>query len=155
MLTFSKMFHGDFKRQIMKQPWTKKQKFRFWTKRRAKNNKNNEKPSLDLALRAAKKKTVVHKNYLNRNSFCSYRAHNYYKWIAFTELQFHWMALHQGCNVQFANWSFLEMPIKMYFAATVQVLHIDSGQSISFVWEALQFPCSHNSRDFFVLLRQA
>ena len=56
MLTFSKMFHGDFKRQIMKQPWTKKQKFRFWTKRPAKNNDNtNETPSLDLALRAGKK----------------------------------------------------------------------------------------------------
>ena len=53
MLKFSKMFRGDFKRQIMKQPWTKKQKFRFWTKRRAKN-KNNETPSLDLALRAGK-----------------------------------------------------------------------------------------------------
>ena len=59
MLTFSKMFHGDFKRQIMKQPWTKKQKFCFWTKRPAKNkNKNNtnETPSLDLALRAGKKR---------------------------------------------------------------------------------------------------
>ena len=58
MLKFSKMFHGDFKRQIMKQPWTKKQKFCFWTKRPAKNkNKNNtnETPSLDLALRAGKK----------------------------------------------------------------------------------------------------
>ena len=54
MLKFSKMFHGDFKRQIMKQPWTKKQKFRFWTKRPAKNN-TNETPSLDLALRAGKK----------------------------------------------------------------------------------------------------
>ena len=37
-------------------------------------------------------------------------------------------ALHKGCNVQFANCSSLEMSIKMYFAATVQVLHIDSGQ---------------------------
>ena len=58
MLKFSKMFHGDFKRQIMKQPWTKKQKFRFWTKRPANknnnNNNNNEKPLLDLALRAGK-----------------------------------------------------------------------------------------------------
>ena len=53
MLKFSKMFHGDFKRQIMKQPWTKKQKFRFWTKCRA--NNNNEILSLDLALRAGKK----------------------------------------------------------------------------------------------------
>ena len=26
MLTVSKMFHGDFKRQIMKQPWTKETK---------------------------------------------------------------------------------------------------------------------------------
>ena len=55
MLKFSKMFHGDFKRQMMKQPWTKKkQKFRFWTKRRAKNNNKNETPSHDLALRAGK-----------------------------------------------------------------------------------------------------
>ena len=66
MLTFSKMFHGDFKRQIMKQPWTKKQKFCFWTKRPAKNkNKNNtnETPSLDLALRAGKnQKSVLWEN---------------------------------------------------------------------------------------------
>ena len=56
IIKFSKMFLGDFKRQIMKQPLTKKQKFRFWTKRRAKNknNNNNETPSLDLALRAGK-----------------------------------------------------------------------------------------------------
>ena len=54
MLKFSKMFHGDFKRQIM--TWTKKQKFCFWTKRPAKNKNNtNETPSLDLALRAGKK----------------------------------------------------------------------------------------------------
>ena len=56
MLKFSKMFHGDFKRQIMKQPWTKETKVpkrRRRTKRRAKNN-NNETPSLDLALRAGK-----------------------------------------------------------------------------------------------------
>ena len=55
MLKFSKMFHGDFKRQIMKQPRTKKTKVPFWTKRLAKNNNNtHETPSLDLALRAGK-----------------------------------------------------------------------------------------------------
>ena len=47
MLKFSKVFHGDFKRQIMKQPLTKKQKFRFWTKRRA--NNINAKPTYDSA----------------------------------------------------------------------------------------------------------
>ena len=29
MLKFSKMFRGDFKRQIMKQPWTQKPKVPF------------------------------------------------------------------------------------------------------------------------------
>ena len=47
IIKFSKMFLGDFKRQIMKQPLTKKQKFRFWTKRRA--NNINAKSTYDLA----------------------------------------------------------------------------------------------------------
>ena len=60
MLKFSKMFRGDFKRQIMKQTWTKKPFFRFWTKRPANNKKNNnETPSLDLALRAGKNQITI------------------------------------------------------------------------------------------------